>query len=800
MNDFRYAVRQLFKSPGFTLAAVLTLSLGIGANTAIFSVINSVLLRPLPYPKSDQLLVAWDNNPAKRVDHSALSPAKLADLRGQVRSLQSLAGYYLDDLNLTLPGETHSLPAALTTGPFFQTLGATPLLGRTFTEADDKNGSPGVAILSYALWQQQFGGDAQVIGRRIELAQKSCTVVGVMPRDFIFPKEVGLWTPAAFPGFFFQTPSARLSRFVTAIGRLSPGITLTQAQSEIGAVGEVIARQHPNSDGGWKMKAVSLYTQTVGSARSALLLLLSAVGLVLLIACVNVASLQLMRAESRRRELALRLALGAGRNRLVRQLLVESLVLSLVGGLAGVLLAFWGIDLLVAASDARIPRLHEIKVDSVVLLFTLGLVTATGLISGFAPALEASRTDLEATLRENSGRAAGTKRSYRLRGLFLVGEIALALLLAISAGLLIESLFRVERVDPGFRRENVLTAKLALPWSQVEKSSAFYDRVLQRVGELPGVQAAGSINFLPFDSSSTPMSFTVEGRPQAAEQASLAEFRIVSGGYFRALGIPLQSGRSFNEGDTFTAAPVAIVNQKFVQQFFPNENPLGQNLRFPGRFKSERPTTIVGVVGSIHHAGLDRAPVAEMYFPYRQNPWPSQAIVVRTALAPDGMISTLQRTLFQIDPTQAAFDIQTMEQRLDRSVAERRFNVRLLSLFALVALALAAVGVYGAISYDVSQRTKEIGIRMALGADRSSVLQLVVVRGLRLALLGILIGGTAAFMTRKFLSSLLFEIKTGDSLILLVTSALVLLIALLACWIPARRASAISPMEALRVE
>ena len=396
-------------------------------------------------------------------------------------------------------------------------------------------------------------------------------------------------------------------------------------------------------------------------------------------------------------------------------------------------------------------------------------------------------------MRESGLRAAGSRRGNRLRSFFLVGEIALALLLAISAGLLIESLLRVERVDPGFRRENVLTMKLALPWTQVEKSGAFYDRVLQRIGALPGVESAGSINFLPFDSLSTQMSFMIDGRPQAAEQSSLAEFRIVSGGYFGTLAIPLRAGRTFGQGDTAAAPPVVMVNEKFVRQFFPNENPTGQHLRFPGRFHSEKAAEIVGVVGDIHHAGLDQAPVAEMYFPYRQNSWPAQAIVVRTAIAPEQMAATLQRTLFQIDPTQAAFDIKTMEQRLDRSVAERRFNMRVLALFALVALALAAVGVYGVISYDVSQRTKEIGIEWpwAQIGRRSSNSSLGAVSA---RARGHFVGIGAAFITRKFLASLLFGIGAGDSLTIATIAGLVLFIALVASWLPARAAAQLNPM------
>ena len=448
-----------------------------------------------------------------------------------------------------MPNETVSLSAALTTGPFFQTLGVAPLLGRSFTEADDKNGAPGVVILSYALlatafrrrsadrWSPDRARPKELHRRRRHAAR------------FHLPQGSRALDSGGFRRLFlsgtFRAALALCDRDRTSQAERHPGAGAGGSC----AVSARIARQHPTSDRGWKIELVSLYTQTIGSARTALLCLLGAVGLVLLIACVNVASLQLMRAEARRREMAVRLALGAGRRQLVRQLLLESVVLALVGGFAGVLIAYWGIDLLVAASDARIPRLGEIRVDGFVLFCTLCLTTAIGLLSGLAPALEASRTDLDTTLRESGLRAAGSQRSNRLRSFFLVGEIGLALLLAISAGLLIESLLRVERVDPGFRRENVLTMKLALPWTQVEKSSAFYDRVLQRVSELPGVQAVGSINFLPFDTSSTPMSFTVEGRPQAAEQSSLAEFRVVSGDYFRALGIPLQAGRTFTEGD-----------------------------------------------------------------------------------------------------------------------------------------------------------------------------------------------------------------------------------------------------------
>ncbi len=800
MNDFRFALRQLRKSPGFTFVAVLTLALGIGANTAIFSVVNAVLLRPLPYPDSSQLVELSESNPTKDVSRSSLSTPKLADLQREQKSFASVGGYYSEDLSLPVGDRAESITAARTIGELFQTMGVAPIAGRLFTEAENHFGGPRAAIVSHALWQTRFHGDQALLGWEVRLSKESYTVVGIMPANFRFPSAAEVWIPAALPPEMFTSPANRLTRFVVGVARLRTGVSVSQAQAEMNLLSRRLVQRFPEAEAGWGVRVGSLHARIVERSRTGLLLLFGAVGAVLLIACVNVVNLQLARAEGRRKEMALRAALGASRARLVGQLLVESLTISAMGGLLGALFATWGVDLLVAASADQLPRVQEIRPDLAVFLFTIAITTLTGLFFGIGPAWRAARPELESALREGGTKMSGGVRSQRLRSLLLVSQVGLALVLLIGSTLLIESLLNVERVDPGFDPTKVLTMKVSLPWERVPEAPAFFERVLKRLGALPGVQSSGATSFLPLDSSSTPMAFHIQGQSQAPEARLLTEFQIVTPGYFEALGIPLKQGRAVDPRDTADSAPVAVVNEAFARRFLRQSDPVGRELRFDRAPAGWPNTRIVGVVASIHQAGLDETPVPEIYIPLPQSAWPAMTLVLRTTAAPAALIPTVQRALFALDPTTPAFDIKTMETRLGDSVAQRRFHMLLLGLFAAIALLLAAIGIYGVIAYGVARRTQEMGIRLALGAQRADLLRLVVGQGLRLTIIGIGAGLAGAFVVRRLFSSLLFGVSALDPLTLAGTSILLGAIALFACWFPARRASRVDPVVALRAE
>jgi putative ABC transport system permease protein len=797
-GDIRFAFRTLAKSPGFTLIAVLTLALGIGANTAIFSVINSVLLRPLPYPRSEQLVAISDSNPAKNIEQSKLTPVKYAELVASQKSFSHIAGYEFENLSLPSGDHAESITVAKTVGPIFPLIGVAPFLGRTLNEADDRVGTEPVAVLNYTLWRDQFGSDTQIIGRQIQLSRESYTVVGVMPEGFQFPAQVQVWVPAALDPSLFAEAAPRMARFLNVFGRLKDGVMLNQAQAELATAAAQIAQHYPRSDGGWTVKVDTLYEQTIGHARAGLLILAGAVALVLLIACVNVANLQLTRAESRHQEMAVRAALGANRAQLVRQLLVESLILALAGGILGTLVALWGIDLLAALNSGQIPRVRELRPDASVFGFALVLATLTGIFSGLAPALNSSRINLDPVLRESAHAVSGSVRSHRVRGILLVAQIAFALVLLTSSALLIKSLFRLQRVDPGFTRANILTFRLSLPWERRDESVEFYKRVLQRIGELPGIQSVGASSFLPVSASDAPLAFHIEGESRGADDRLLADFSVVSSGYFPALGIPLKKGRIYTEADSRQATPAVIVNESFVRRFLPNQDPVGKLLRFEGRFGSPKGNQIIGVVGSVRRHGLEQEPGPEVYLSYQQTPWPYMSLVARTKAAPASVAQSIQRALYAVDSTQPVFDIKTMEERLDDSVAQRRFNMLLLGLFAALALILASIGIYGVISYSVTQRTREIGLRLALGAQRSDVLRLIIAQGLRLTVIGLAAGVAVALAIGKLISSLLYGINAHDPLTFLTTGLVLSAVALLACWLPARRASRLDPLIALR--
>ncbi|MBA3441913.1 MAG: ABC transporter permease [Pyrinomonadaceae bacterium] len=792
-QDLHYGARMLLKSPGFTFVAVLALALGIGANTAIFSVVNAVLLKPLPFNNPQRIVAVWDVNVQKNNSQSPVAPAKFVDLREQSRSFEQVAAIYAQDLNLTDTDEPESLSASLVTSGFFEALGASPAFGRAFTPEEDTYGSQRAVILSHSLWQRRFGADRNIVGRQVGLSKESYTVVGVMPAGFEYPAETDVWVAAAFAPDLYQD---RGSRFLRVVARLKPGVTQAQAQAEVETIAQRIAQENPRTDANWSVGVVQLHEQTVGKARTGLWIVFGAVGLVLLIACVNVANLLLARADARQKETAIRTALGASRRRLVQQFLVESILLALISGGLGWLLALWGTDLLVAVSAGKIPRVQEIKPDLYVACFTLGVSVLTGMLFGLAPALRATQANLNDTLKEGGTRVSGSLRRNRVRSLLVVSEVAVALVLLIGAGLLIQSLVRLYQVDPGFKAENVLTMKLSLPWSRVQESAAFYQKVLQKIETLPGVQSAGAINFLPLNTSSSLLPFEIEGRPLAPGEKLLTEFRSVSPNYFATLGIPIKGGRHFTDQDDDKAPRVVIINEAFARRFFRMENPVGKRLK--GSYGNS--TEIVGVVGSIRHTGPDRDPNPEMYSSYLQSPWPAMGFVIRTATAPSSMSKAVRQAVLEVDQAQAVFDIKTMDERLDESVAQRRFNMLLLSIFAAVALLLAGLGIYGVMAYTVTERTHEIGIRMALGAQTSDVLRLVVRQGMMLALIGVAIGLIAAFALTRVMASLLYGVSATDPMTYVGVALLLTSVAMLACYIPARRATKVDPIVALRYE
>jgi putative ABC transport system permease protein len=803
-QDLHYGARMLLKQPGFTLIAVLALALGIGANTAIFSVVNAVLLRPLPYPNAERLRLIWGRLPGHGLERLNVSAPEFADYRKRTQSFAEVSVYGQTGFNFTGRGEPERLTGALTSANLFPSLGVAPSLGRNFLPEEDRDGREQVVILSYGLWQRRFGGDPQLIGQSLTLNGKSHVVVGVMPPGFQFPaQEVELWRPIAFSAADLGADE-RGNHWLSALGLLKPGVTETQAQREIDGLARQMQWEHPQNydDPGWGIALVTLREQLVGETRWALLVLLGAVGCVLLLACANVANLLLARAAARRREMAVRLALGAGRLRLIRQLLTESLWLALGGGALGVLLAFWGSDWLNALSPADLPRVGKIGLDRRVLLFTGAVSLLTGLLFGLVPAWQASRPALNEVLKEG-GRGATDGRG-RLRHLLIVGEIAITLVLLVGAGLLLKSLYRLQQVDPGFDPTNVLTLRLALPRSNYPEPSrqrAFFEQLLARLKTLPGIQAAGAVHNLPLSSGNT-RNFAVEGQ---SEVKLNLEFYQASPDFFRAMGMRLQAGRYFDERDRADAPFVAVVNETMARLFFANTDPLGKRLKL-GTLAGPFPwLTIVGIVKDVKHDGLEAATRPELFVPYLQAPLPDWTVppmylVVRTTADAQGQLAAVRGAVRELDKDQPIHNENTLEQLLARSQAARRFNLLLLTLFALTALALAAIGLYGVMAYAVTQRRHELGIRIALGAQTSDVLRLVIGQGLRLTFIGVLCGAGGALVLTRLLKSLLFGVSATDSLTYIVIALLLTAVALVACWIPARRAAKVDPLVALRTE
>jgi putative ABC transport system permease protein len=808
IQDLRYGARTLRKRPAFTVVAVLALALGIGANTAIFSVVNTLLLSPLPFRDSERLVMLWEANLPRDVHQNVISSANFLDWREQSTSFEEMAAFYDARLNLTGGGDPLEVPSQITTENLFSLLGVEPMLGRNFTREDVAPDAPTVVILGYGLWQSRFGGDPGVVGRTITLNGESATVVGVLPAGFqwfikkgsLTDKPAELWTPFGFT----EQNRVRRGRFMSAVARLKPGVTPGQAQAEMTTIAARLEQQYASFNKGWAVEVVPLREQFVGDVRPALLVLLGAVGFVLLIACANVANLLLARAASRHKEVAIRTALGAGRLRIVRQLLTESLLIALSGGAIGLLLAMWGVDLLVASTPVDIPRLREVGLDWRVLSFTLFVSVLTGIVFGLAPALQASKIELNEVLKEGGrGSTEGIMRN-RVRSFLVVSEVALSLVLLVGAGLLIKSFMRLREVDPGFDAKNLLTTSLTpsrAKYPDAERQNNFYREVLGRIQSLPGVDAAGYVDPLPLSGNSSSVTFTVEGQEVAPGRLFSSNRRMISPDYFRAMRIPLLEGRAFNEHDTKDSPLVLIVNETFARRFFPGADPIGKRVLIGASPENPNPPPheIVGVVGDVHHEGLDTEAGPEYYVSYNQTPLRHGSLVVRTTRGDQsGMAASLRSAIKQVDQEQYIPRIEPMEQLLAESFARRRFNMLLLAVFAFVALLLAAVGIYGVMSYSVTRRTHEIGIRIALGAQAGDVVRMVVRQGMTLVLVGLLLGLTGAFAVTRIMASLLFGVSPTDALTFIAVSVLLAGIALLACLIPARRATRVDPMVALR--
>ena len=817
-QDLRYALRMLGKNPGFTAVAVITLALGIGATTAIFSVVNAVLLRPLPFDHPDQLTAVWQTHPfGKKLgyDHLPVAPADFDAWRRSADAFAGLTALAGGNWNVTGGDEPERISGARVSTNMLGLLRARPALGRDFAPDEETFGKNRVVILSYGFWQRRFGGDPKVVGTQIMLDGDPFQIIGVMPRGFSFPRGMGidpalgldddlaLWTPLALP------PDQLVSRgnhFMAAVGRLKPGATFAQALAQLAAVEQRLDEQSSAAAGkDWNVTLGPLHEQVVGKSRRALLLLLGAVVFVLLIACANVANLLLARANARHKEIAIRTALGAARWRIVRQLLTESVLLALVGGALGVLLAVWGVDALVAMSAGNIPRAAEVGIDARVLFLALGVALATGLAFGLAPALQSSRPDLNESLKEGSRGGGSSPRRQRVRSALVVAEIALALVLLTGAGLLVKSFARLQNVRPGFDYEDVLTMTLFLPdarYPEERKRANFYRQVLERVRRLPGVESAGGVSQLPLGGSEEIDGLEIEGRPRAETAAAVmtAAFRVVSPDYFKTLRIPLLRGRYFTEQDTADAPGVMIIDETFARRYFPGEDPVGKRVDEQGSLQPKGYMTIVGVVASVKHTSLDSDPKPTMYLSSQQSPWHTMVLTVRSKTDPTALAAAVRREIAQVDPDQPIADVAPFEQVFGRAVAPQRFNSTLLGAFAAVAALLAAVGIYGVIAYGVSQRAHEIGVRVALGAQRADILRLIVGQAMALTLVGVGLGLGAALVLTRTMRGLLFEVSASDPSVFVGVALLLTSVAFTASLIPARRATRIDPLIALRYE
>jgi putative ABC transport system permease protein len=803
-RDVHYGVRQMIRQPGFAAVAVLTLALGIGGTTAMFSVVNAAILKPLPYPEPERLVWVTESLP-HAADESAPGPHFLA-WRQRARTLEQIGAYVPTVLTLTGAGEPERLDGVRASAELLPTLGVTPLLGRHIAPAEDHAGEAGVVLLTHALWQRRFAGDPGVLGRPLTLDDRPYTVVGVLPDDFRFFQPAELWVPLALDP---EQEGAQHVTNLSAVARLRPGVTREEAQADL----EVIRRQYeasmpagrPVLDG--TVRVASLHRVLVGDTARLLLILLGAVGFVLLVACANVANLSLLRAVARQQEIAIRAALGAGRGRLVRQVLTESLLLAACGGVLGLMAAFWLTDILwrLAGPSAAgaIAAVATVHLDLVVLGFTALTALGTGVLFGLGPVLQISRVDLAGSLRSTPVMAGF--RPGALRQLLVVFEVALTIVLLAGAGLLIRSFANVLEMDPGYRTDQLLTLRISLPeahYPTPDRRRAFYGDLLERISSMPGVQSAALTNHLPLTRLSFRGWLTIPGHPDTdgdePPEHPPTPVTIVSPEYFRTMGIPLRAGSLFIDRHDAGSPRVVILSESLARQLFPNEDPIGRQVWVPGPGKGA--PTIIGVVGDVRHEGLDGQIMPQVYVPLRQSPWASMTLVVRSDGDPMLLGPAVRSEVRAVDPHLPIYELQSMEQRLAQSLSSRRMNLMVVGAFAVLALTLAAVGVYGVMAYTVSQRTREIAIRIALGASVSNVLKLVVGQGLALVGAGVAIGLVGAGALTRVLASLLFGVSPTDPVVFIAAAALLIAIALLACYLPARRATPIDPVVVLRCE
>ena len=798
IKDIRYGLRSLLKRPGFTAIALIALALGIGANTAIFSLVNAVVLQPLPYQDPDRLVWAWGNirNGGNR---ASVAPLDYLDFRSQNKTFEHFGASGTSPLpaNMTGSGEPERLTASAVTGNYFDVFGVRPALGRGFSLENEKSGQDQVTVLSDALWQRRFAGDPGIINKTIILDSKPYQVIGVMPAHLKLPQEAELWVPMNFDAN--PEMKQRKAHFLRPIGKLKAGVSLAQAQADTDVIAAQLEQQYPDTNTGWNLRLVSLREQLIGGSETTIFILFGAVGLVLLIACANVANLLMVRAAARRKEIALRTALGASRFRIARQMVTESLLLAIVGGALGALLATWGVHLLVTLSEDSIPRTANVRIDAIVLAFTFLISLATGLLFGLAPALRTVKLNLIDSLKDGlRGAGEGALRN-RTRSLLVVFESAIAVMLLIGAGLLVRSLIALQNVDPGFDPNNVLTLRVDVPrqkYDTPEKTANFFAQLETRVANLPGVESVGLITELPMSGQLNDMPFTVEGRPVAAiSQGFGADFRRVNQNYFNALRIPLLRGRNFTEQEVRQSDKVLLASQSLVDQVLPNEEPLGKRLVMA---MNGEPYEIIGVVGDIRHRSLGAPALPAMYMPSlepgRKN------LVIRTEGDPLSLVGAVRKEVQALDPDQPIAAVKKMSDWVDSSVAAPRYRTTLLTLFAALAMILAATGIYGVMSYSVAQRTHEIGVRMALGARRFDVLKMVVQQGMVLTLIGVVLGLGGAFALTRVMSSLLFGVTEKDPITFGAVAALLIAVAFIACFVPARRATKVDPLVALRYE